>query len=116
MKLNIPWINSRKRFLLASICDGLINIIFYSFLYSIQFNSFTHGGDMKIIQNLKNITKIKILRLILPSNENITKDFKTIVSNSKMEPYLIVNIDEFDNQENITNVNFNYVTCSRDSI
>ena len=40
MKLNIPWINSRKRFLLASISDGLINIIFYSFLYSIQFNSY----------------------------------------------------------------------------
>ena len=40
MKLNIPWINSRKRFLLASICDGLINIIFYSFLYSTQFNSY----------------------------------------------------------------------------
>ena len=77
----------------------------YRYHYSIKFNSYTYGGDMKIIQNLKNITKIKILRLILPSNENITKDFKTIISNSKMEPYLIVNIDEFDNQDNITNVN-----------
>jgi len=40
MKLKIPWIKSRRRFILAVIIDFFINILFYSFAYSKIFNSY----------------------------------------------------------------------------
>ena len=77
----------------------------YRYNYTINFtNSFDTSG-IKINRILKNITKIKILRLILPNNENISQDFKTTVKNTKMESYLIVNINELSNNNNITNTN-----------
>ena len=39
MNFNLPWINSRRRFLLAVFVDGLINIIFYSLAYKITFDA-----------------------------------------------------------------------------
>ena len=39
MQINIPWINSRKRFLIAAFLDGLINIFLYSIAYSKNFNA-----------------------------------------------------------------------------
>lgn len=40
MKLNIPWINSRRRFIFAVLIDFFINILFYSFAYSKIFNAY----------------------------------------------------------------------------
>ena len=39
MLSHIPWINSRKRFLIAIFLDGLINFLFYSIAYSKKFNA-----------------------------------------------------------------------------
>ena len=38
MKLNIPWINSRRRFIFAVLIDLLINFLFYSFGYLRRFD------------------------------------------------------------------------------
>ncbi len=40
MKFNIPWINSRRRFLFAISIDCLINIVFYSLTYFKEFNAY----------------------------------------------------------------------------
>ena len=39
MFIDIPWINSRKRFLIAIFFDGLINFLIYSIAYSKKFNA-----------------------------------------------------------------------------
>jgi len=39
MHPNIPWINTRRRFLFAVFIDGLINILFYSLAYMKNFNA-----------------------------------------------------------------------------
>jgi len=40
MKLNIPWIKTRRRFIFAVFIDFFINILFYSFGYSKIFNAY----------------------------------------------------------------------------
>lgn len=93
--------NSEKRFESIS----LVKNDDYRYNYSINFTNLAGSNGIKVNRVFKNVSKIKILRMIIPSNENITQDFKTIVKNTKLEPYLIVNVKEFSNNQNITNTN-----------